>query len=213
QIDGDPGRSLATTFPGVQRGKRSLAVDLKTEAGREIVHRLVRDADVVHHNLRVGVAERLGIGYAQLREFNPRLGHRHSSGYGSRGPKALYPTFEPLHSAFTGILHANAGAGNPPLMYLSNMDIGSGYLAASAMVMALIERARSGEGQFVECPQTAAALTCISEVFRKDGVPAGGLGLDAAQTGRGPLDRLYETAEGWLCIGAENEWPALAAAR
>lgn len=209
QLEGEPGRALGVMDAGMNRGKRSLAINLKTEEGRTILYKLVSEADAVMHNMRLGVAERLGMGYEELRKINPRLIYLHSTGYGSRGPRAPLPTFETLHSAFVGILHESAGEGNAPVSYLGNADYGNGYLGAAAIMMALIERAQSGQGQFIECPQTAAALTMISEVYRRGGKAEGGFHLDRQQTGFGPLYRIYETAEGWICIDAEWAWGAL----
>src|SRR5436853_3791621 len=147
EVTGDPGRGLGANSTCVNKGKRSLAVDLKTPEGLAIIRRLVPRVDVVHHNMRLGVAERLGIGYAQLKALNPRLVYCHSSGYGATGPRAYNPTFEPLHSALSGMLALTGGEGNEPMTYLTHMDFGVGLNAALAILMALIERERSGEGQ------------------------------------------------------------------
>lgn len=213
-ITGDPGRGLSVSGTCVNKGKRSLAVNLKTPEGLEIIRRLVPSVDVVHHNMRLGVAERLGIGYEQLRPLNPRLIYCHSSGYGAAGPRAYHPTFEPLHSAISGMLTLTAGEGNEPMTYLTHLDFGVGLNGALAILMALIERTQSGEGQFLETPQTAAGMLCGSDVFFHDGVPSDFLRLDARQTGHGPLNRLYETAEGWICIACNSqaEWERLCAA-
>src|SRR5439155_26972416 len=87
-IEGDPMRPLPSSFEASQRGKRSLAVDLKAVPGREIVYELVARADVVHHNWRPGAAERIGMDYATLRRINPDLIYCYSPGFGSRAPKA-----------------------------------------------------------------------------------------------------------------------------
>ncbi len=107
-------------FLGVHRGKESLAVDLKSEAGRNVVYDLVRKADVIHNNMRVGAMDRLGIGIGtSYSAINPRLVYCHSSGYGNDGPWSRLPTFEPLHSALTGMLSRTGGEGNPPDHYLT----------------------------------------------------------------------------------------------
>jgi crotonobetainyl-CoA:carnitine CoA-transferase CaiB-like acyl-CoA transferase len=112
EYGGDPMRGpQLSIFLGVQRGKESLAVDLKNAEGRRVVHELVKRADVIHNNMRLGAMERLGMGWEQLRELNPRLIYCHSSGYGNSGEWARLPTFEPLHSAITGMLCRTGGEG------------------------------------------------------------------------------------------------------
>jgi crotonobetainyl-CoA:carnitine CoA-transferase CaiB-like acyl-CoA transferase len=125
EYGGDPMRGpQLSIFLGVQRGKESIAIDLKSEEGRRIIHQLVERADVVHHNMRLGAMERLGMGWEQLRALNPRLVYCHSSGYGNSGEWSRLPTFEPLHSAITGMLSRTGGEGNPPDHYLTHMDYG-----------------------------------------------------------------------------------------
>ena len=215
EFNGDPWRDKGTNamFPGISRGKRSLAIDLKTQEGRQIVHQLAKDADVIHHNMRVGVAERLAIDYETLKKINPQIIYCHSAGFGTGGPRSMDPTFEPLHSAFSGILHMSAGEGNPPIMYPSNMDIGNGYLGVSAILMALVERSVSGEGQYVESPQTASAMFCTSDVFFDEkGQISEYNRLDHEQMGIAPLERLYRTkGDGWICIACQTqeEWERL----
>jgi crotonobetainyl-CoA:carnitine CoA-transferase CaiB-like acyl-CoA transferase len=202
---GDPRRGFGSAFLFVQRGKEDIAVNLKTPEGRAIVHALVRRADAVVHNLRVGAAERLGIDYATLGALNPRLIYCHTTGYGARGPRAHQPTMEPLHSAFAGLMHLSGGRGNRPVTYLTSMDHVSGMNGALAVIMALHERARSGQGQFVEVPQNGISLLCTSDVYFAGDRKSAHLDLDPEQTGHGPLNRLYRTAEGWLCIACRSQ--------
>ena len=215
EISGDPRRGIAPTFLFVQRGKEDIAVNLKTDEGRRIVYQLVERADVVVHNMRVGVAERLGIDYETLRAINPRLIYCHNAGFGSQGPGARDPVMEPLHSALAGFLHLTGGRDNPPLRYLSNMDLGCGLNGALTIVMALYERTQSGQGQYVEAPQNGASLLCSSDVFFANGQKSRHLDLDHDQMGHGPLNRLYRTAtDGWLCLSArpQRDWEALCVA-
>jgi crotonobetainyl-CoA:carnitine CoA-transferase CaiB-like acyl-CoA transferase len=215
EVTGDPRRGIAATFLFVQRGKEDIALNLKTDEGRRIVYQLVERADVVVHNMRVGVAERLGIDYETLRAINPRLIYCHNAGYGSRGPGARDPVMEPLHSALAGFLHLTGGRDNPPLRYLSNMDLGCGLNGALTIVMALYERTRSGQGQYVEAPQNGASMVCSSDVYFVNGEKSRHLDLDHDQMGHGPLNRLYRTADdGWICLSArpQRDWVALCAA-
>src|SRR5260370_40318092 len=132
EYGGDPMRGpQLRLLLGVQRSKESIAVDLKSAEGRAIVHDLVRKADVIHNNMRVGAMDRLGMGVEELRALNPRLIYCHSSGYGNAGEWSRLPTFEPLHSALTGMLRRTGGEGNPPHHYLTHMDYGFGLTSCA----------------------------------------------------------------------------------
>jgi crotonobetainyl-CoA:carnitine CoA-transferase CaiB-like acyl-CoA transferase len=214
-LTGDAFRRTAPAFNNAQRGKRAIAIDLKAREGKEIAHALVRWADVVQHNMRPGVAERLGIDYASLRALNPGLIYLYSPGYGSRGPRAHLGSFEPLVSGLTGIQEMSAGEGNRPVPGVANMDYGNAMLGATAIMMALLHRERTGEGQYIECAQMSSGMFCTADIFW---MPDGSLGphlrLDAGQAGLGPLLRLYPTRDGWICINCytETEWRRLATA-
>jgi crotonobetainyl-CoA:carnitine CoA-transferase CaiB-like acyl-CoA transferase len=209
EYGGDPmrGPQLAI-FLGVQRGKESLAVDLKSAAGREIVHDLVRKADVVHNNMRMGAMDRLGMGWEDLRAINPRLIYCHSSGYGNAGPWSRLPTFEPLHSAIAGMLSRTGGDGNPPDHYLSHMDYGCGLTSTVMVLAALVERERSGVGQYLEVPQTGAGLLAMSDVHGHRSQKSETFPLDHQQRGHAPSNALYRTADGWIVIAcySDREW-------
>ena len=209
EYGGDPmrGPQLGILL-GVQRGKESIALDLKSEAGRAIAHDLVRKADVVHHNMRAGAMDRLGMGYERLREINPRLIYCHSSGYGNSGEWARLPTFEPLHSALTGMLSRTGGEGNPPDHYLSHMDYGCGLTSATMVLAALLERERGGSGQYIEVPQTGAGLLAMSDVHGHRDRKFETFALDHDQRGHAATNALYRTSDGWIVIAcySDREW-------
>ena len=128
---GDQMRPLADLFECAQRGKRNLAIDLRTAEGVDVVHKLIATADVIMHNLRPGKAERLGIGYERCAAINPSLIYCYLPGFGSTGPKANLKSFAPLVSGFTGMLYVGAGDGNPPVRrVVGNEDLYNGYLGA-----------------------------------------------------------------------------------
>jgi crotonobetainyl-CoA:carnitine CoA-transferase CaiB-like acyl-CoA transferase len=209
EYGGDPMRGpQLSILLGVQRGKESLAIDLKSAEGRRIVHDLVRRADVVHNNMRAGAMDRLGVGWDDLRKLNPRLVYCHSSGYGNDGAWSRLPTFEPLHSAIAGLLTRTGGEDNPPMHYLTHMDYGCGLTSATAVLAAMLERERSGVGQYIEVPQTGAGLLAMSDVhgFRDHFVET--FPLDSDQRGHAPTNGLYRTAGGWILIAcySEREW-------
>jgi len=209
EYGGDPMRGPQLgIFLGVQRGKESLAIDLKSAAGREIVYDLVRKADVIHNNMRVGAMDRLGVGWDQLRAINPRLVYCHSSGYGNAGAWSRLPTFEPLHSAITGMLCRTGGEGNPPDHYLTHMDYGCGLTSCAMVLAALYERERSGLGQFLEVPQTGAGLLAMSDVHGHKDRKSETFPLDREQRGHAPTNALYATADGWVVIACycDREW-------
>jgi crotonobetainyl-CoA:carnitine CoA-transferase CaiB-like acyl-CoA transferase len=193
---------------GVQRGKESLAIDLKSADGRRIAHDLVRRADVVHNNMRAGAMDRLGVGWDDLRVLNPRLVYCHSSGYGNDGPWSRLPTFEPLHSAITGLLTRTGGEGNPPTHYLTHMDYGCGLTSAAMVIAALVEREHSGLGQYIEVPQTGAGLLAMSDVHGVGDKRVETFPLDADQRGHAPTNALYRTAGGWILVAcySDREW-------
>jgi crotonobetainyl-CoA:carnitine CoA-transferase CaiB-like acyl-CoA transferase len=214
-LTGDTLRRTARAFNGAQRGKRSIAIDLKTADGQRIAHQLTDQADVVQHNMRPGVAERLGIDYVSVRATNPNVVYLYSPGYGTRGPRAAQGSFEPLVSGLTGIQDISAGRGNRPVPGQGNMDYGNAELGAAAIMLALLYRQRTGEGQYIECAQMSSGMFCTSEAYwLPDGTPAPQLVLDQGQYGWGPLLRLYPTRDGWLCVACytDAEWASLAAA-
>ena len=212
EYHGDPMRSpnLAMLL-GTHRGKQSIAVDLKSEQGRNVIYELVGRADVVHHNMRAGAMDRLGMGYDALSAINPRIVYCHSSGYGNEGPWALLPTFEPLHSAIGGLLTRTGGELNAPSIYLTHMDYGCGLTSATMTIAALIEREHSGKGQYIEVPQTGAGLLAMSDAHGYEGRISETFPLDYDQRGHAPTNALYRTADGWIviaCYSAE-EWEGM----
>jgi crotonobetainyl-CoA:carnitine CoA-transferase CaiB-like acyl-CoA transferase len=214
EVNGDPLRATPKQFLSSQRGKQSLAVNLKTENGQEIVHRLVCRADIVHHNMRAGVMERLGMGYQELRRLKPDLIYCHSSGYGNRGEWSRLPAFEPLHSALAGLLARTGGPGRPPLHYLTHMDFGCALTSATAVLAALWHRDRTGEGQYLECPQVGSALLAMADVHIEGTAVHESFAIDPDQRGHAATNALYRCRDGWLTIAAncQRDWLALHAA-
>lgn len=200
-----------------QRGKRSVALDLKSPDGQEISRRLIASADVLHYNMRVGVAERLGFGYEQARAINPSIVYCHLTAYGNTGPLATWPGVDQMGQALSGIEWEQGGTfdgGNPQWSRFGMCDAGAGLLSVMGVLQALYHRERTGEGQQVETNILNAGMMFSSDVVSGvEGLPERAH-LDRLQTGLGPLYRFYETAEGWLCVVAlgEGEWRGLAGA-
>lgn len=202
---GDPNRGSERIFRASHAGKRSIAVDLKTDAGRLVVEHLITWADVVHHTMRPGADGRLGVDYERAATINPDVVYAHGPGWGSSGPLASRQSFAPLMSGFVGVAFEVAGQFNPPVYPTGNEDPGNGLLGAFGMLLGTLHRLWTGEGQRLEHPQLNAALAQMAHVVRRaDGEPIGAMRLDPVQLGVGPLDRLYQTADGWICLVAST---------
>ena len=209
-VAGDPLRGLERPFFSAQAGKRSVAANLKRPELAGAVRGLLEWADVVHHNLRPGAAERLGLGYEQARAVNPSIVYLYAPGWGSAGPDAARQSFAPMMSGYAGIGLECAGQYNPPLFPTGNEDPGNGLLGAVAVLMALLHRRRTGEGQYIENPQLNATMAHMAHAVRcADGSVLGAGRLDPLQLGNSATERLYETADGWVCVVAATE-PAVA---
>jgi crotonobetainyl-CoA:carnitine CoA-transferase CaiB-like acyl-CoA transferase len=205
---GDPIRSQASaSFAGANRGKRSIAVDLKSADGAKIIASACEWADIVIHNFRPGVAQRLGIDAPTLLVRKPELVVLELSAYGSRGPKAPLPRFDTLMQAYTGHFVQAGGQDNPPLAYrFSHVDHASGMLGALGVIAALYHRRRSGRGALVSVSLLSTALFMLSELVRDEEGRFHGLSpLDGDQLGNHPAESLYKASDGWLAIVALDE--------
>ncbi|MFG1462407.1 CoA transferase [Xanthobacter sp. DSM 24535] len=138
-------------FDSVNRNKRSIGVDLATPEGLSIVKALARESDVVVQNFKTGGAEKLGLGYAQLRAENPGLIYCSIAGYDSDGPEASRPGYDLVVQGETGLMALNGEPGRPPLKFgVAAVDLFTGQFAAQAVLAALFARTRTGQGREVE---------------------------------------------------------------
>jgi formyl-CoA transferase len=142
----------ASYFIGVNRNKQSLALDLGKPAGREVLLRLLQDADVLVENFKPGSMEKWGLGYdAVLRERFPKLVHCRVSGFGATGPRGGLPGYDAIIQAMVGLMSINGTPETGPVrMGTPIVDLATGLYSAIGILMALQERARSGEGQYVD---------------------------------------------------------------
>jgi len=215
-VAGDGMRMVAKPFVGCQKGKRCIALNVKTPAGLSLAHRLVATADIVHHNMTKGVAARLGLDYETLRSVRPDLIYCNTYAYGESGPLSDWGGLDPLYQAACG-LEYEAGAvheGNPPLYIRFGMtDTANALLSALALLLALYHRRRTGEGQEVTTSLLNGAAMFSSDAVLTASGPLPRARLDAGLHGTGALYRLYRTYDGWLQVGAvkENHWRALCA--
>ena len=146
--------------------KRSTVIDLKTDEGKEIARRLIKEADVVAENLGPGVMERLGLGYEAVKELNPRVVYASVKGFGSYGPYSDYKCFEPVAQATSGAMSVTGEADGPPMVNGANIgDSGTGMHLAMAILAALVQRGRTGKGQLVEVAMQEAVLNLTRVKF------------------------------------------------
>ncbi len=210
-VQGDPMRGFVTTFNVAQAGKRGLAIDLKDPSLAPALAQLIKWADVVHHNLRPGAAERLGVDYETVSRLHPKVIYLYAPGWGAQGPFAMRQSFAPMLSGYAGVTYEVAGRFNVPLPPVAHEDPGNGLLGAVAMLLALLQRQATGAGCYVENPQLNATLAHTAHIVRKnDGEVVGAEWLDPVQFGIGIFDRLYQTSDGWVCITVPDT-PAQAA--
>ena len=202
-LEGDPFRMAAFGFVGWNRGKRSIAVDLKHPDGRDVFHALARGADVLVDNLRAGVLDRLGVGWSQLAAANPRLVHISVTGFGLDGPLAALPGFDPVMQARGGLMRAQGGADEPVFHTVPYNDYCAGALAALTTVAALVARERTGRGQRVDVSLFRTALIDQAAVMIACDGPAAALAGGRDFLGPSAARRLYECADGWVAIGAD----------
>jgi len=202
-LGGDPLRSMATNENGIRatQGKESIAVDLKSERGREILHRLVAKADVLMHNFRPGVPDKLGAGYETLRAVKPDLVYVYAASYGSTGPNSTRAAFNPTMGALTGNSVFQSGEGNPPIGDQSADPIaGSGV--ATGIMLGLAARLRTGKGQYVETTMLNSIVYCNSDDAMDFQSKPPRRTSDKSQLGLEATYRLYDTRDGWIFLAA-----------
>jgi formyl-CoA transferase len=201
--------SESRAFLGVNRSKFGLMLDLKQKDQLQVLLDLTKKADVLVHNFRPGVPERLGIGYEQFKSLNPRLVYCAISGYGEDGPLRGKAGYDQVLQSYTGMAAMQGKKDGPPeILYGSVVDYYAAALVAAGVSSALYERERSGQGQFVGVSLLRSALTMQSARL----VWAEGEGRDVGRDMRsGGITGIHPTREGWLYISANTPhfWTAL----
>jgi alpha-methylacyl-CoA racemase len=194
----------SSLYLSLNRGKRSIRLDLKSDAGREAFLRLVESYDVVLDGFRPGVLDRLGVGYERLREANPAIVVCAITGYGQDGPNEQRAGHDMNYLGLIGMLGLSGEKDGPPIPAGGQIaDVNGGLMAAVGVMTALNERRRSGEGQLVDVSMADGALSWLAMVAGKyfcDGeVPRRGEGMLSG----GVLCYVpYEAADGWVTCGA-----------
>jgi crotonobetainyl-CoA:carnitine CoA-transferase CaiB-like acyl-CoA transferase len=211
KIDNPRRGGYVSSHNDVNRGKRSILLDLKSADGREVFWKLLDTADVVAQNYRAGKLARLGLSYEDVRQRKPDIIYASLNAFGHIGPWAERPGHEQFAQATTGMQSRFGGDGPPALQPNPINDYGTGFMGAYAVALALLHRQRTGEGQHVD---TALAYTAMlhqspfmqSYTGKRWDEPSG-----QDRLGSGPLHRAYRARDGWFFIGArQGEAPRLA---
>jgi crotonobetainyl-CoA:carnitine CoA-transferase CaiB-like acyl-CoA transferase len=209
QLGADPDLSrenLGVSFLAQNAGKRSITVDLKNDAGKEVFTRLLERADVLLENFRPGVLERLGFGRERLRELRPGLVYCAVSGFGATGPLAQRPAYDQVIQGMSGIMSVTGTPQAAPLRVgYPVCDSFGGLAAAFAISAALLRQRRTGEGAYLDVSMLDAALTSMGWVVSdhlvagREPVPMGNENITSAPSGT------FETADGALNIAANKQ--------
>ncbi|HSU21746.1 CoA transferase (plasmid) [Comamonadaceae bacterium OTU4NAUVB1] len=199
------GKTETTYYNSMNRNKRSVTIDLQSPEGLEIVRGLLPLCDVVIHNFKTGGAEKLGLGYEQLKALRPGLIYCAVAGYDASGPEAKRPGYDLVIQGEAGLMALNGVAGTPPLKFgVAVVDLMTGMYAAQAVLAALYRREKTGQGRLIEM----ALYDCGVMI-------TGYYGLDALELGRDPERYgnahpsivpygMYEAADGPLIIAVGN---------
>ena len=205
--EGDWIRGIGTPFGGntalgvvANRGKRSIAINMKAEAGRALVHRLACDADVFIESFRPGVAKRLGISYPDIRALNPRILYLSISGYGQQGPGAGRPAVDTVIQANSGFMSVNRGMdGVPHRAGVLIADTATGIYAFQAVAAALFAREKEAEGRYLDISLMQGTAAFLAPKIVEFHTEAGTPRVLNAPAGS------YRTEDGWIAITLVKE--------
>ncbi len=205
---------FSASFLNNNRNKRSIALNLKDPRGLEVLKQLLKGADVFVQNFRPGVAERMGLGEAAVREIAPNVVYVSISGFGEAGPYANKPVFDPLVQALSGLTTVQAGADDvrPRLVRTILPDKLTGITASQAITAALLARERTGQGQHVRLSMLDSVIAFLwssdmsNQTFVGDEAPQ-----EKAQSF---IDLIYETQDGYISVAVQTDrqWANLARA-
>src|SRR5881394_4038910 len=194
------------SFNAVNRGKRSVVLNLKTPGGRDVFARLARASDIVVENYRPGVMTSLGLDYAALSAMNRRLIYASISGYGQTGPQRSKGGFDLIAQGVSGIMSITGDAGGPPVKAgIPVTDLGAGLFALVGILAALEHRHRTGAGQHIDTSLVEAGVALsvweATEYFAGLGIPTA---LGSAHRMNAPYQAI-RCADGYITLGAANE--------
>lgn len=199
------GATETTYYNSMNRNKRSVTLDLQTSEGVKIVHDLLLQSDVVVHNFKTGGADKLGLGYEQLKAIKPDVIYVAVAGYDSSGPEAQRPGYDLVIQGEAGLMALNGAKEQPPLKFgVAVVDLMTGMTAAQAVLAALFARERTGKGRFIEM----ALYDCGVMVTGYYGLDALKLGHDPERYGNAHPSivpyGMYDAADGPLIITVGN---------
>lgn len=167
-------------FISINRGKKSISLNLKHEQGKQIIYDLVKQVDVVTENFRPGTMEKLGLGYDRLRELNPRIIYAATSGFGHTGPESKKPAYDMLVQSMGGMISITGWPDKPPTRVgMSIGDIGAALYTAIGISTALYQREVTGEGQKVDVAMLDCQIALLENAvvrYQVDGIPPGPMG-------------------------------------
>ena len=195
---------MAAAFLGMNIGKRSLGLDIKSEKGKEILFALIKKSDVILHNFRAGVVDRLGLDYDSVRAINPSIVYTVISGFGAKGPRSADPAYDGAIQAAAGMMANNGTAESGPLRtgYMP-VDLMTGMTAAYATTAALLRKQKTGKGQLVDVAMLDCAITLGSANFSRsevDDIPDMLIGNQSIAGA--PTASSFPTAEGSILTAA-----------
>ena len=198
----DRKRGFSAYFLAINRGKKSLTLDLKSEKGREVALRLARDCDVVAHNFRPGVMEKLGLSYEEFQRVNPRIIYACASAFGSKGRFGRKPGNDILAQAMSGLMSTTGADDVPMPTGVAIADHVGAVTLALGILAALLVRERTGAGQKVEASLLGSMLAAQSWELTHYLLT----GEEQPKAGRGNahlplLWYTYRTADGYMAVG------------
>ena len=205
----------SAAFLGINRNKRSIVIDLRSDDGREIARRMARASDVLVQNFRPGALERMGLGYEQIREINPAIVYCTISGFGATGPYARRGGFDLVAQGMSGLMSVTGHPGGPPTKVgVPVTDLNAGSFAAIGILTAYINRLRTGRGQHVD---TSLLEGGVAYTFWESAIYFATGQSPAPKGSAHQLNAPYQafrTADGHINIGAANQatWERLCAA-
>ncbi|MDD3147835.1 MAG: CaiB/BaiF CoA-transferase family protein, partial [Candidatus Riflebacteria bacterium] len=193
-------------FMSINRGKKSLTLDLKSEKGREVFFKLIEKADVLVENFKPGVMKKLGLDYEKLKQLNPRLIYAASSGFGQTGPYSSRPAYDLIIQGMGGLMSITGpDASQPTKVGSSIADIFAGVFSAIGILSALYNRTNTGQGQMVD----VAMLDCMVAILENAIARFTGSGIDPVPIGnRHPSIAPFtsvKTADGYINIACGND--------
>ncbi|MGD0795454.1 MAG: CaiB/BaiF CoA-transferase family protein [Dehalococcoidales bacterium] len=208
---------VSTYFLSLNRGKKSIALNLSSKEGVEVLLKLVKTADILVENYKPGTMQKLGLGYDRMKQVNPRIIYVSGSGFGQYGPYAGKPAYDVVVQAMGGVMSITGEEGGPPVRPgVSYGDIAAGLFLCIAALAALEERHKSGQGQYIDISMLDCQITVQENAFARylnTGEIPRALGT------RHPVMtpfQAFQTRDGYIAMalrgGANDQWPLFCAA-